>query len=602
MAYEYAAQELLDDPGKPRFGGPHVVAAIVAAALSLSFHGGAVYLVSQVRIEPTQVARTSPATRRKFPPFRLDEAAPVDRVTQDRVLDALRAETRNSDVPLPRVVETVAATPDEAAMEPPALTDGDILGGNTALAPADAIPERSVWQPRQAILAIEEHAIGDAIAPPERRVVSTAQRVARAPDVPLPLTDELLLQLTPPAGLVSGAGVAPPRAAIAASAAADDVPPPAAVVPEPIIEAVAPGGQAELFEETREDVTSVKPIERMLTARVATYTSMRDFRYGYFRIEVERVGEEALPVLPKDILLVQDCSASMAEQRLQFCRQALRQCLDRIGPADRFNIVSFKAQTTFCFADWQSPNATTLTNAVRFIDGMQAGGNTDIYAAMKDLLSVKRERGRPVVALVVTDGLANTGLTDNSDIIGSFTKVNDGRISVFAMGTVTGANEYLLDLLTYSNRGASLVVSGGRWAIPEALTGIMDSVRRPVLGNVQLRFAQDTECEVYPVQTSNLYLDRPLVLYGRYRKGMESIVFQAIGEAGAASCDMVFNLPLEGEGVVGGERDIREMWARQKIYHLIARYTRSFNKAVLDELRATARAYKQDIPYRNKLF
>ncbi len=597
MVYEHRVD---DYPGMPSVGSRHLIAAVAAALISLCFHGGAVFVVSHVRIEPTTLDAARRPIPRRYEAFRVEESPPVDAATQDRILSELRTATGEPGLVLPRAVEDVAVAVEEAGLAPPALAAGDILGGDAGLVPAGAIPEREAWAPRQAILALEDQALDSGVVPPGRRVVPVVGRVERAPDVAMPVSGELVTRLVA-SGAPEARLVAPRRADIGAATVGGDVPA-STGVPEPVIAALGPGGSSELFEETRGDVTPVRPIERLLTASISTYTSLRDLRYGYFRIEVQRVGADALPELPKDIVFVQDCSASMAEQRLYFCRQALVQCLDRLGPNDRFNIAGFKERTTFCFAEWQTPSATTLTNAIRFIDGLQAGGNTDIYASMKDLLALPRERGRPMIAVVVTDGLANTGLTDSSDIIGSFSKVNDGRLSVFAMGTVLGANEYLLDLLSYCNRGDAFAVTKGRWDIPQALTGIVDSVRRPVLANLKLRFGQDAPCEVYPVQTSNLYLDRPLVLYGRYRKGQPNVVFQAVGEAGTVLCDMVFNLPLEGEGAAAGDRDIRESWARQKIYHLIGQYTRDFDKGVLDELRATARAYDQDIPYRKTLF
>ena len=244
----------------------------------------------------------------------------------------------------------------------------------------------------------------------------------------------------------------------------------------------------------------------------------------------------------------------------------------------------------------------TLEKAEAYINAMTAGGNTDLFASMQDLLSLDCDSSRPAIAFVVTDGLANKGITDSSEIIGEFSRRNAGKISVFTMGASQRANRYLIDLLSYCNKGYVDIVSKGRWDIPEAAEAVMKGISRPVLGDLRLQFAADSSCEVYPQQVSNLYLDRPLVLYGRYRKGEEQLVFQAVGRAGETPCDLVFDLPMAEEGSRGDDKMIRQSWAQQKIYHLIGEYARTRDAAVLKELRRTAGAYHERIPYKRSLF
>jgi hypothetical protein len=356
---------------------------------------------------------------------------------------------------------------------------------------------------------------------------------------------------------------------------------------------------ATLFSETPAQITSLRPIESLLSAEVTVYETLRDWRYGYFRIEIRRIGPEALPVLPKDVLLVQDCSASMAEQRLYFCRQGLARCLEQIGPQDRFAVVGFRDKVEKCFDGWAENNATNRARASAFIGGMVSAGETDIFGSIQSLLDIKGSTRRPVVAVMVSDGQPTAGVVDSSDIIGKFSKLNDGAISVFAMGTVQTANAYLLDLLSYCNGGESLVVTKGRWDIPDSLAGLASQTARPVLNAVRFRFAEGGGCEVYPASTGNLYLDRPMALTGRYVRGTPGVVFQAVGRGLKADCDMIFNLDLS-KARRTDDRGLRETWASQKIYHLIGQHARTGDPKTLEEIRATARAYGLRVPYRGE--
>jgi hypothetical protein len=138
------------------------------------------------------------------------------------------------------------------------------------------------------------------------------------------------------------------------------------------------------------------------------------------------------------------------------------------------------------------------------------------------------------------------------------------------------------------------------WGIPDALQKRMVEVSRPVLANVGFLFPSRGESEVFPVQTSNLYLDRPLVLYGRYPRTVRNLVFQAIGTGRRAQCDMIFNVSLDA-GVLEGDQEIRENWAKQKIYHLLGEYARNPSVRVLRDMHDTARRYDVPIPYKDRL-
>jgi hypothetical protein len=337
----------------------------------------------------------------------------------------------------------------------------------------------------------------------------------------------------------------------------------------------------------------------VLAARAATYETRRDRAYGYFKVEIKGLGSDVLPVMPKDVILMQDCSASMAEQRLFFCRQGLDACLDLLGDDDRFDVIGFRQTADRCFGNLVDNDASNIEKARAFIKSMRPGGNTDILASIRELVALPREAGRPIVVLVVSDGLATAGQTGSSDIIGEFSQLNDGMLSIYTIGTVQTADQYLLDLLSYSNRGEVIPLGKGRWSIPTSISDAMNKISRPVLADVDFRFPVGSQCEVYPVQTGNLYLDRPLVLYGRYPRGEENVTFQAVGEGKTAKCDMLFDVPLAA-GVGEGDKTVREEWAKQKVYHLIGQYARRQDPDILREIRDTAREYKVNVPHRGR--
>ena len=582
-------------PEPAGIGGGHVFAATLAAALSVAAHGLLVFVASHVDMDFfSRLAVQAPP--REFPAMQLGSVEISDSV-QAQVLTALRELGQSVPPDVTQTVDEMQVAPEVGVTEPPALAElVDVPPELAGVSEPELAPPGDAWMPRQEILAVETVAVGGELAGLERRVIPDIERVLDAPDIVLPTSSER-------AGTVRQGAfpVVVPSASRSMREVIGD-PSPAALTEQVPMTAVVEQYR-ERFEETPDEITDVEPVERVLAARVETFADRHDREYAYFRLVVERAGAELLPVRPKDVLLVQDASASMAEQRLYFSREAMRRALAVIGPADRFNVASFADRTQLCFPDWVTKTPETIAQAKAFINAMVAEGNTDFFASMQDLLALERQPGRPVVAFVLTDGLVNKGLTDSTEIIGAFTRQNQDRISIFTMGVSAQANRYLIDILSYCNGGSSEVIESGRWDIPAAAETVMQGIQRPVLSDLRLRFGADSTVEVYPQRLGNLYLDRPLVFYGRYRRAEPKLVFQALGQAGQARSDMIFDLPLNtpAEGTTSGDAAIRETWAQQKIYHLLGEYARRQDKEILRDLRQTGRDYGVTVPYRRVL-
>lgn len=580
-------------PESPGGGaGGHVFAASLAAVFSIAVHGLLAFVVSRVDMSFFSRLKYTPPER-QYPALQIGSVE-VSEVMQSQVLTALRELGQAQPPDVTRSVDEMQVAPEVGVTEPPALKElADLPPELAGVSEPELAPPSDQWMPRQEILAIENVAVGDALAGLERRMIPAIERITSAPDVVLPVSSS---QMGKPHA--EGFPVASPSPQMQNRVAA---PAPSDTVDRAPVVVQTESGH-ELFEEKAEDIRDIEPVDQLLTARVEIYHDRRDSKSTYFRLVVERAGEQLLPVRQKDIMLVQDASASMAEQRLYFCREAMRRSLAHIGTADRFNVAKFADRTEFCFPDWVAKTPETLTRAEAFINDMQAVGNTDLFTSMQDLLKAKRQPGRPVIAFVITDGLVNMGLTDSTDIIGAFTRENQGRISVFTMGVSALANRYLIDLLSYCNCGSVKVVESGRWDIPEAAETIMRGIQRPVLSDLSLQLGADSSVEMYPQQVGNLYLDRPLVLFGKCNRDERLLVFQALGMAGKTQCDMIFDLPLtasETGADTRGDASIRDLWAQQKIYHLLGVYARTRDKSVLRELRSTGREYDQPVPYRS---
>jgi hypothetical protein len=177
-----------------------------------------------------------------------------------------------------------------------------------------------------------------------------------------------------------------------------------------------------------------------------------------------------------------------------------------------------------------------------------------------------------MIAMIVSDGKPTTGITESSAIIGAFSRLNKGMVSIYSFGTHRGANAYLLDMLTYCNRGDSTIIKGNRWDIPAGMSEVYLGFRNPVLSDASIIFDATSNSEVYPRRTANLYKDHPMEVFGKCAVTESEVIFQIRGLAGDKGYDSIFRLPLTA--ATPGTAELKTRWASQKMFMLASLYSR----------------------------
>jgi hypothetical protein len=576
----------------------HIAAAMLATLVSFVIHLAVMCAVADLRLAASAAAARAGIPEKARPPLRV-ERLPDDPLRAGGEPErGAREEGAGTGVPRERIGE-LARLPDPALTTPPPIARDALAGTLVSLLAPPRQPLAFGWQPRQQIVAVLDRQVKDELATLPRREIPRVERIPRAPDF-VPSVDVTRDRFGSPLAprLPPGApSVEDDRADIDK----DAVTLPRTAVEEPFLDlpAATPAASADRFGDPSGTGTGFAALDDRLGARVEVFVEGGREGRVYFRLLVGRRDNARLPVAPKDFLLVQDCSRSLAEERLFFCRQAWQEVLATLKPDDRFNVARFSDQTRFCFDDWSPATPEARARAADFIAAMRADGETDIFGAMRALLALPRDPRRPVIALVVTDGRPTAGLTAATRIIGEFTKLNAGAVSVFALGTHGNANAYLLDLLTYCNRGASTVVASGRWDIPAAIRAMAAAVADPVLGNVAVSTDIAAQADLHPLPSANLYAGRLLEYHGSCPAGVTNLTVQVRGEAGGTKCDALFRLDLAN--APRGSRALRDAWARHRMHSLIGAYARRPSDTLLAEIERHSRKCGLPIPYRKEL-
>ena len=444
---------------------------------------------------------------------------------------------------------------------------------------------------RQDILQIEKQIAASELETLPRRIEPVVERVSGAPDITLPADSEAIAAA---AATVEGRGDASVHSLSVLSYAQPSA--------SAMLDAASQGAlsdverlreQGQILDETSADVTDIAPIEQLLAVQISTFRAT-DENALYFELSISRAGVDALPVLPKDILLIQDCSESITRSKLDFFKEGIVSFLRTLTTVDRINLMRYSDSPALCFQDWQAVTSESLSQAVSFTDDMRARGQTDLFSPLQQILKIPRAPGRPMIAILMTDGRPTMGTVDSSDIIARFSKANAGNVSMFTVGAGDHVNTFLLDLLGHNNRGGSWLMPL-REQIPDTVKRAARELSRPVLANLNYRFSSDSGAEVYPSTLTHLYLDRPLRLVGRCSVEQKSAVLQVVGEAGSQKRDMVFALDLS-DAEEGGE-GLRREWVAQKIYTLINDHMASGRAETIQEIRDLSIHHNVPLPY-----
>ena len=277
-----------------------------------------------------------------------------------------------------------------------------------------------------------------------------------------------------------------------------------------------------------------------------TLAAETEKEYTYFRAAVR--PKSRIPTVPKDVVIIIDASGSIGRERLTSCRKAahriLRTCTNS---GDRFNLVAFRDRFSYAFKTWQECNKKSFETGDKWLDGLVAHGRTDVFSTIASVLTLPRDPTRPLIALVVTDGDANVGVKETSQIISKFAALNDGLISVYMYGVRSNANRELIDVLTRSNRGESFIFSGWfRQDAGDKIDALSERFRDPVLSDLRLIFASTCKAEAYPRLLKNLYRGNTVEIIGRVPKGTSEVAFSLKALAGPMAYEGYYTLPLAG--------------------------------------------------------
>ncbi len=318
----------------------------------------------------------------------------------------------------------------------------------------------------------------------------------------------------------------------------------------------------------------------------------------YFQLEITAgASSDQIPSVPKDILFLVDASSSITYAKFRQFAHGLKLSLDFLSKEDRFNIVAFRDRPIPLFSTFVKPDELTLLDAHRFIDDLSPDGKTDVYAGLAPYVArVRKTPVRPFIIFLISDGRTTTGdKLEDRELIRRIIRENVANVSIFSFSVGTETNLFLMDFLSFENRGLSLNVTRVEKSYLR-LVNYVGNLSDIISADVTFKITGVDESQIFPKKLPHLFRGHPLRVYGRVRSGTEEVGIQVKGRNSSGGVDELVTRITTAQATRAG-RDLEYNWAAQKIYHLLGENILDRSETHRPDIIRLAQQYNILVPY-----
>jgi Ca-activated chloride channel family protein len=268
----------------------------------------------------------------------------------------------------------------------------------------------------------------------------------------------------------------------------------------------------------------------------------------------EAVHTERAPV---HLAFVLDRSGSMGGQKIRLAAQAVEEAIGRLRSSDRFSIVIYdEVVDTLVPSTEASPRARS--EAIEHLRRVEARGSTDLFGGW--LTGCEQVAGRLLEdgvnrCLLLTDGLANRGVTDRDELARHAAELRARGVSTSTFGVGDDFDEVLLQAMAQAGGGHFYDIASAeriRDHIESEVGETLEVVARNV--SLEVETATDVRIESLGAFQARCGKGRALIDLGDLVSGQQVDVplrvFFAFGELGE-SRPAIFRL-TDRDGVLDG--------------------------------------------------
>lgn len=158
---------------------------------------------------------------------------------------------------------------------------------------------------------------------------------------------------------------------------------------------------------------------------------------------------------PTDVVIILDRSGSMANDKIEHARAAVRELIQQLTANDRFALVTYSDDAVVAIP--LAPVSETTRNAWLIqVASIETDGGTNMARGLDvglDLIDRARADGRTPHVVLISDGLANQGDASHEGLVRRARRAAQGEYMLTTVGVGLDFNEYLMNGLADAGTG-----------------------------------------------------------------------------------------------------------------------------------------------------
>jgi Ca-activated chloride channel family protein len=280
---------------------------------------------------------------------------------------------------------------------------------------------------------------------------------------------------------------------------------------------------------------------------------------SYFLLMLQppkRVTVQEVP--PREYCFIVDVSGSMNGFPLEVSKTLIKGIIQGLRHKDYFNILFFAGGSQVLSPEPLAATAENKAKALAMLENQQGGGGTEIIPALQRALALEKKKGLSRIIVTATDGYVAVE-KEAFDLI----RKNLNKANFFAFGIGTSVNRFLIEGMARAGKGEPFVVTNQKEAA-ETAERFASYVKAPLLTDIQVKFQGFDVSDVEPPVLPDLFAQRPLIIFGKYRDAEGQI--KITGKTAAGNYERV--IPVSPEMADMGNVALRYLWARERIARL----------------------------------
>jgi Ca-activated chloride channel family protein len=270
----------------------------------------------------------------------------------------------------------------------------------------------------------------------------------------------------------------------------------------------------------------------------------------------KRVTPRSIP--PREYVFIVDVSGSMNGFPLDVSKALITEIIQNLRKKDYFNILFFAGGSKVLSLHPLRATQENKRKALAMLEGQQGGGGTQILPALQRALALEKKEGISRIIVTATDGYVAVE-KEAFDLI----RENLNEANFFAFGIGSSVNRYLIEGMARAGRGEPFVATNQKEA-SQAAKQFAEYINAPLLTDIEVALQGFDAYDVEPPTLPDLFAQRPLILFGKYRDASGKITVK--GKTVGGHYKQV--IPVSPQLADEQNEALRYLWARERIARL----------------------------------